>query len=88
MYLVGNLDILRSDQLHLKSKITKGEHKEIFCGPSKIFKNISWPINICLRFFMPATPPPPPPPPEKKKISLAPLLHTLCTVPELRLTLK
>ena len=41
------------------------EHKNVFCGPSKIFRNISWPINICLKYFM--TP--------------APLLHTKWTVP-------
>ena len=35
----------------LKVKIRK-EHKNIFCGPSKIFKNISWLINICLKYFM------------------------------------
>ena len=30
----------------LKPKIRK-EYKKIFCGQSKVFKNISWPINIC-----------------------------------------
>ena len=35
----------------LKVKIRK-EHQQIFCGPSNIFKNISWPIDICLRYFM------------------------------------
>ena len=35
----------------LKIKIRK-EHKKIFCGPSKIFENISWPINTCLKYFM------------------------------------
>ena len=35
----------------LKVKIRK-EHQKIFCGPSKIFKNNSWPINICLKYFM------------------------------------
>ena len=33
----------------------KIEHKKIFCGPSKILKNISWPINICLKYFMAPT---------------------------------
>ena len=39
------------DHFNLKIKITKGEHKKIFwsCGPSKIFKNNSWPINIYLK---------------------------------------
>ena len=41
--------------LNLKNKITKIEHKKIFCGPSKILKNISWPINICLKYFMTPT---------------------------------
>ena len=49
----------------LKVKIRK-EHKKIFCGPWKIFKNSSSPINICLKHFMtPAKtlrhPPPLPP---------------------------
>ena len=49
------------------------EAHEIFDGPSKIFKNVSWLINICLNYFMapaktlrpqrPPTPPPPHPPP-------------------------
>ena len=30
-------------------------HKKIFRDPSKSLKNISWPINICLKHFM--TPP-------------------------------
>ena len=38
----------------LKVKIRK-EHKNIFCGPSKIFKNISWPMNTCLKYFMTIT---------------------------------
>ena len=25
---------------------------ETFCGPSKIFKNMSWLISICLKYFM------------------------------------
>ena len=29
----------------------KIERKKIFCDPSKILKNISWPINICLKYF-------------------------------------
>ena len=27
-------------------------HKKIFRDPSKSLKNISWPINICLKHFM------------------------------------
>ena len=40
---------------NLKNKILKIEHKKIFRGPSKILKNISWPINICLKYFMAPT---------------------------------
>ena len=36
---MASLDILYSNPLNLKNKITKIEHKKIFCGPSKIFKN-------------------------------------------------
>ena len=36
----------------LKNKIMKIEHKKIICGSSKTLKNISWPINICLKYFM------------------------------------
>ena len=44
-------------RLNLKIKITIREHKKIFCGPSncvpsKIFKNILWPISIFLKYFM------------------------------------
>ena len=39
---------LCTNPFHLENKITKIEHKKIFCDPSKILKNISWPINICL----------------------------------------
>ena len=47
--------ILCSNPLNLKNKITKIEHKKISCGPSKILKNISWRINICLKYFMTPT---------------------------------
>ena len=30
----------------------KIEQKKILCGPSKMLKNISWPIDICLKYFM------------------------------------
>ena len=41
--------------VNLKNKITKIEHKKIFSFLSKIFKNISWPINICLKYFITPT---------------------------------
>ena len=52
-----SLDILCFNPFNLKKKIMKIEHKKIFCGPSKILKNISWLINICLKYFMAATKP-------------------------------
>ena len=33
---MASLDIFCSHHLNLKNKITKIEHKKIFCGPSKI----------------------------------------------------
>ena len=36
-------------------KLKKGKIKKIFCGPSKIFKTFSWPINICLIYFLAPT---------------------------------
>ena len=61
---MASLDILCFNPFNLKNKIMKIEHKKIFRGPSKILKNISWPINICLKYFMIPTealcPPPPP----------------------------
>ena len=50
--LMASLDILRFNPFNLKNRIMKIERKEIFCGPSKILKNISWPINICLKYFI------------------------------------
>ena len=41
-------------------------------GPSKILKNISWPINIRLNYFMNPT-----------ATLQSPLLHTWCTVPKI-----
>ena len=67
--LMASLDILCFNPFicNLKNKIFKIEQKKIFRGPSKILKSISWPINICLKYFMAPTktirPPPPPPPP-------------------------
>ena len=51
---MASLDIFCLN-LNLKNKIKKIEHKKIFRGPSKILKNISWPINICLKYFMAPT---------------------------------
>ena len=55
---MASLDILRFNPFNLKNEIMKIEHKKIFCGPSKILKNFSWPINICLKYFMAPTNPP------------------------------
>ena len=52
---MASLDILYFNPFNLKNKIMKIEHKKIFRGPSKILKNISWPINICLKYFMTPT---------------------------------
>ena len=59
---MASLGILCSNPLNL-NKIMKIEHKKIFCGQSKILKNISWAINIYLKYFMTpsktlSTPPP------------------------------
>ena len=35
-----------------KKKFRKGKNKKFFCGTSKVFKNFSWPINICLKYCM------------------------------------
>ena len=50
-----SLDIFCLNPFNLKNKIKKIEHRKIFRGPSKILKNISWPINICLKYFMAPT---------------------------------
>ena len=64
---MASLDISCSNPLNLKNKITKIEHRKIFCSPSKILENISWSINICLKYFMnptkPLQPTPTHPPP-------------------------
>ena len=49
---MASLDILCFKRFNSKNKIMKIEHKKTFCGPSKVLKNISWPINICLKYFM------------------------------------
>ena len=60
--LMASLDIFCFNPFNLKNRIRKIEHKEIFCGPSKLLKNISWSINICLKYFMTPTKPSPLPP--------------------------
>ena len=52
---MASLDILCFNPFNLKNKIMKIEHKKIFCGPSKVLKNISWLIIICLKYFMTPT---------------------------------
>ena len=52
---MASLDVLCFNHSKLKIKIMKIEHKKIFRGPSKMLKNISWPINICLKYFMTPT---------------------------------
>ena len=61
--LIATLNILCSNNLSLKYEITKIEHKKILYGPSKILKNISWSISICLKYFMTPTKTLHPPPP-------------------------
>ena len=63
---------LFSNSLNLKNKTTKIEHKKIFCGLSKIFKNISWLINTGLKYFMILTKTP-----NKNKISSYKLVTAL-----------
>ena len=72
---MASLDILCSNSLNLKNKVTKIERK-IFCGPSKILKNISRPINIRLKYFMILVKTVQPTP-----YPFSPLLHTYCMVP-------
>lgn len=36
----------------ITKKNRKETHKRTFCDLSNIFKNISWPISICLKYFM------------------------------------
>ena len=55
---MASLNILCSNLLNLSNKIAKIEQKKIFCGPSKILKNISWTIDIYLRYFMSPQKPP------------------------------
>ena len=67
---MASSDILCFNPFNLKSKIMKIEHKKIFRGSSKFLKNVSWSINICLKYFMAPT-----------KTLRPPVLHTKCTVP-------
>ena len=63
---MASLDILCFNPFNLKNKIMKIEHKKMLHDPSKSLKNISWPINKCLKYFMAPTktlPPPRPPSP-------------------------
>ena len=52
---MASLNILCFNPFNLKNKIMEIEHTKIFRGPSKILKNISWPINIYLKYFMAPT---------------------------------
>ena len=88
---MASLDILCFNLFNLKNKIHKIEHKKIFCGPSKIFKNVSWPINICLKYFTIPTKTLRPPPtylmygPLMQHLDLKTLGYLLCsTIHDLR----
>ena len=59
---MSSLDILSSNTLNLKNKITKIEQKKIFCDPSKILKNISWSIKYMPTIFHDLHKIPPAPP--------------------------
>ena len=52
---MAGLDILCFNPFNLKNEIMKIEQKKTFRDPSKILKNVSWPINICLKYFMAPT---------------------------------
>ena len=49
---MARLDILCFNPFNLKNIIMEIERKKIFRGPSKTLKNISWPINISLKYFI------------------------------------
>ena len=51
---MASLDILCSNPLNLKNKITKIKQENILWA-IKNLQNISWPINICLNYFMTPT---------------------------------
>ena len=74
---MASLGILCFNPFNVKNKIMKTEHRKIFLGASKILKNISWSINICLRYFMAPTNtfrPNPPPLPYTTYLMYGPLL--------------
>ena len=52
---MASLDILCFNPFNLRNKTMKIEDTKIFCGPSKILKKISWPVNMCLKYFMAPT---------------------------------
>ena len=52
---MASFDILCSNLLNFKNKITKIEHKKIFGSPSIILKNISRAINRYIKYFMTPT---------------------------------
>ena len=52
---MASLNILGSDPHNFLKEVTKKirkVHKKVFCGRSKTLKYITWPINICLKYFM------------------------------------
>ena len=55
--LMASLDVLWINLFNLKNKIMKLDYRKIFCGLSKVLKNTSWLINICLKYFMTPTKP-------------------------------
>ena len=51
---MASLNILYSDPHNFLKEVTKKLAKymrKFLFGASKILKNISWPINICLKYF-------------------------------------
>ena len=72
---MASLDILCFNSFNLKNKIMKIEHSKIFLGPSKVLENISWLINICLKYFKTAHKNPPAPSPTY--FMYGPLMHSL-----------
>ena len=68
---MASLDILCFNPFDLKNEFMKIEHKKKLRSPSKVLKNILWPINVCLKYFMAPT-----------KTLRPHLLHTYCTVPK------
>ena len=52
---MASLDVLCFNPFNLKNKIMKIEHKKTLRDPSKFLKNISWPTNICIKYFMAPT---------------------------------